>query len=86
MSLAGSYRASFKHVKVTILIAVIVMATLLVLRWMRDLAGKLLDRYAYRTHANFQRTVRDVSPRFDAAILMDAPSCCLLLKLSVLGP
>ncbi len=46
-----------------ILIAAIVMATLLVPPT-RDLAGKLLDRYAYRTHANFQRTVRDVSRRF----------------------
>jgi len=27
----------------------------------RDVAGKLLDKYVYRTHANFQRTVREAS-------------------------
>jgi PAS domain S-box-containing protein len=27
----------------------------------RDVAGRLLDKYVYRTHANYQRTVRDAS-------------------------
>jgi PAS domain S-box-containing protein len=27
----------------------------------RDIAGRLLDRYVYRTHANYQRTVREAS-------------------------
>ena len=27
----------------------------------RDVAGRLLDRYVYRTHANYQRTVREAS-------------------------
>jgi len=27
----------------------------------RDVAGRLLDRYLYRTHANYQRTVREAS-------------------------
>jgi signal transduction histidine kinase len=27
----------------------------------RDVAGRLLDRYVYRTHANYQRTIREAS-------------------------
>ncbi|HEY7363778.1 MAG TPA: histidine kinase N-terminal 7TM domain-containing protein, partial [Methylomirabilota bacterium] len=49
--------------ELVVLLAAIVMATLLVPPT-RDIAGKLIDRYAYRTHTNFQKTVRDASRRF----------------------
>jgi PAS domain S-box-containing protein len=65
-----------------ILIAAIVMATLLVPPT-RDLAGRLFDRYAYRTHANFQRTVRDVSRRFTRYLELRT---LLSLVIETIGP
>ena len=44
---------------------VVLLATLAVVSLLipltRDAAGRLLDRYVYRTHANYQRTVREAS-------------------------
>src|SRR5437867_200797 len=33
----------------------------LLIPFLRDVAGRVLDRYVYRTHANYQRTVREAS-------------------------
>src|SRR3989454_6615930 len=33
----------------------------LLIPFIRDVAGRVLDRYVYRTHANYQRTVREAS-------------------------
>jgi PAS domain S-box-containing protein len=68
--------------ELTILLAAIVMATLLVPPT-RDIAGRLLDRYAYRTHANFQKTVRDVSRRFTRYLDLRA---LLRLVIDAIGP
>ena len=46
--------------ELVILLAMIVMVSLLI-PLTRDAAGRLLDRYVYRTHANYQRTVREAS-------------------------
>jgi PAS domain S-box-containing protein len=46
--------------ELVILLSAIVASTLLVAPT-RDLAGRIFDRYLYRTHANFRRTVREAS-------------------------
>jgi two-component system nitrogen regulation sensor histidine kinase GlnL len=46
--------------ELVVLLAAIVAATLLVPPT-RDLAGRIFDRYVYRTHANFRRVVREAS-------------------------
>ena len=46
--------------ELVVLLAAIALVSLLI-PFIRDLAGKLLDRYVYRTHANYQRTVREAS-------------------------
>ncbi len=51
------------HHQLVILFASIVVATLLAPP-IRDIASRLLDRYVYRTHTNFQQTVRNASRRF----------------------
>jgi PAS domain S-box-containing protein len=38
-----------------------VVAVSLLIPLIRDAAGRLLDRYVYRTHVNYQRTLRDAS-------------------------
>src|SRR5262249_44703258 len=38
-----------------------VLAVSLLIPLIRDAAGRLLDRYVYRTHVNYQRTLRDAS-------------------------
>jgi len=38
-----------------------VVAVSLLIPLIRDAAGQLLDRYVYRTHVNYQRTLRDAS-------------------------
>src|SRR5207244_9872712 len=43
-----------------VLLAAIALVSLLI-PFIRDLAGRLLDRYVYRTHANYQRTLREAS-------------------------
>jgi PAS domain S-box-containing protein len=52
----------FEVGEVLIFLASIIAATLLVPPT-RDVASRLLDHYAYRTHTNFQQTVRDASKR-----------------------
>jgi nitrogen-specific signal transduction histidine kinase len=37
----------------------------------RDVANRLLDRYVYRTHANYQRTVRDASRMLTRVLHLD---------------
>jgi PAS domain S-box-containing protein len=37
----------------------------------RDVAGRLLDRYVYRTHANYQRTVREASQMLTRVLHLD---------------
>ncbi len=46
--------------ELVILLATLVVVSLLI-PLTRDAAGRLLDRYVYRTHANYQRTVREAS-------------------------
>src|SRR3989454_2993258 len=41
-------------------LAAIALVSLLI-PFIRDVAGRVLDRYVYRTHANYQRTVREAS-------------------------
>ena len=47
------------HELVVLLTAIALVSLLIPL--IRDLAGQLLDRYVYRTHANYQRTLREAS-------------------------
>ena len=42
-----------------VILAVVVVSLLIPL--IRDVAGRLLDRYVYRTHVNYQRTLREAS-------------------------
>src|SRR5437867_2217612 len=44
---------------VALILAVVVVSLLIPLT--RDAAGRLLDRYVYRTHVNYQRTLREAS-------------------------
>ena len=44
---------------IAVVIAIVVVGILIPLT--RDVAGRLLDRYVYRTHVNFQRTLREAS-------------------------
>src|SRR5438093_2431432 len=44
---------------VALILAVVVVGLLIPLT--RDAAGRLLDRYVYRTHVNYQRTLREAS-------------------------
>src|SRR5213593_555435 len=44
---------------VALIMAVVVVSLLIPLT--RDAAGRLLDRYVYRTHVNYQRTLREAS-------------------------
>jgi PAS domain S-box-containing protein len=53
----------FEAGELFVLVMAIIMATLLVPPT-RDLAGRLIDRYVYRTHAPFQKIVSDASKRF----------------------
>src|SRR5438132_8169968 len=46
--------------ELVVLLAAIALVSLLI-PFIRDLAGRLLDRYVYRTHANYQRTLREAS-------------------------
>jgi PAS domain S-box-containing protein len=46
--------------ELTLLLVAVGIATILI-PITRDVASRLLDRYVYRTHANFQRTVREAS-------------------------
>jgi len=46
--------------ELTLLLVAVAIATILI-PITRDLASRLLDRYVYRTHANYQRTVREAS-------------------------
>src|SRR2546426_4170322 len=47
------------HELVAVLAAIALVS--LLIPFIRDVAGRLLDRYVYRTHANYQRTVREAS-------------------------
>ena len=47
------------HELVAVLSAIALVS--LLIPFIRDVAGRLLDRYVYRTHANYQRTVREAS-------------------------
>src|SRR2546430_7056593 len=40
---------------------IVVAAVTVLIPLTRDLAGRVLDRYVYRTHANYQRTIREAS-------------------------
>jgi len=40
---------------------IIVAAVTVLIPLTRDVAGRVLDRYVYRTHANYQRTIREAS-------------------------
>src|SRR5262245_53590800 len=42
-----------------VLVSIVIVSVLVPL--VRDVAGRLLDRYVYRTHANYQRTLREAS-------------------------
>jgi len=44
---------------IVLVIAIVVVGILIPLT--RDVAGRLLDRYVYRTHVNYQRTLREAS-------------------------
>src|SRR2546430_13316505 len=44
---------------IVLVIAIVVVGILIPLT--RDVAGRLLDRYVYRTHVNYQRTLRTAS-------------------------
>src|SRR5256712_2353891 len=44
---------------IAVVIAIVVVGILIPLT--RDVAGRLLDRYVYRTHVNYQRTLREAS-------------------------
>jgi PAS domain S-box-containing protein len=46
--------------ELTLLLVAVAIATILI-PITRDVASRLLDRYVYRTHANYQRTVREAS-------------------------
>src|SRR5205823_13485119 len=46
--------------ELVVLLAAIALVSLLI-PLIPDLAGQLLDRYVYRTHANYQRTLREAS-------------------------
>src|SRR2546425_8141028 len=47
------------HELVAVLAAIALVS--LLIPFIRDVAGRVLDRYVYRTHANYQRTVREAS-------------------------
>ena len=47
------------HELIVLLVAIALVS--LLIPFIRDLAGRLLDRYVYRTHANYQRTLREAS-------------------------
>src|SRR3989442_1751111 len=47
------------HALVAVLAAIALVS--LLIPFIRDVAGRVLDRYVYRTHANYQRTVREAS-------------------------
>ena len=47
------------HELVAVLTAIALVS--LLIPFIRDVAGRVLDRYVYRTHANYQRTVREAS-------------------------
>ena len=51
------------HLETPELVAVLaaIAAVSLLIPFVRDVTGRLLDRYVYRTHANYQRTVREAS-------------------------
>jgi len=44
---------------VALIVAIVVVS--LLIPFTRDAAGRLLDRYVYRTHVNYQRTLREAS-------------------------
>jgi PAS domain S-box-containing protein len=44
-----------------VVLLIMVAAVTVLIPITRDVAGRLLDRYVYRTHANYQRTVREAS-------------------------
>ncbi len=58
------------HELVILLAAIAVVSLLIPLT--RDVAGRLLDRYVYRTHANYQRTVREASKALTRVLDMEA--------------
>src|SRR5207247_5784789 len=47
------------HELIVLLVAIALVS--LLIPFIRDLAGRLLDRYVYRTHVNYQRTLREAS-------------------------
>src|SRR3989442_15372151 len=51
---------SLHSFELAVLLTTIAIVTVLI-PITRDVAGRLLDRYVYRTHANYQRTVREAS-------------------------
>jgi signal transduction histidine kinase len=57
--------------ELVILLATIAVISLLI-PLTRDVAGRLLDRYVYRTHANYQRTVREASKALTRVLDMEA--------------
>ena len=51
---------SLEPSELVMLLAMVALVTVLI-PITRDVSGRLLDRYVYRTHANYQRTVREAS-------------------------
>jgi PAS domain S-box-containing protein len=72
----------FEAGEVAILLASIVAATLLVPP-VRDVTSRLLDRYAYRTHTDFQQAVRNASRRLTE--LLDLRSLASFITSVVAG-
>ena len=53
-------RTQLDSIELTLLLVAVGIATVLI-PITRDIASRLLDRYVYRTHANYRRTVREAS-------------------------
>jgi PAS domain S-box-containing protein len=61
---------SLRPSELALLLTLVCVVTILI-PLTRDVAGRLLDRYVYRTHSNYQRTVREASQMLTRVLYLD---------------